>query len=158
MKRPNISKNEISKEIFSTLGIPTVFASSILDLILRTITEGLKKNNAHAIHVHEYGDLSDGCDSACAHFNPFNKHHGGRDDKERHVGDLGNIYTNSKGVSIFEFKDTIISLKNNKRNIIGRSLIIHEDEDDCGKGGYSDSLKTGHAGKRLDCAVIGICK
>ena len=45
MKRPNISKNEISKEIFSTLGIPTVFASSILDLILRTITEGLKKNN-----------------------------------------------------------------------------------------------------------------
>ena len=45
MKRLNISKNEISKEIFSTLGIPTVFASSILDLILRTITEGLKKNN-----------------------------------------------------------------------------------------------------------------
>ena len=45
MKRRNISKNEVSKVIFSTLGIPTVFASSILDLILRTITEGLKKNN-----------------------------------------------------------------------------------------------------------------
>ena len=120
--------------------------------------EGLKKNSAHAIHVHEYGDLSDGCNSACAHFNPFKKQHGGRDDKERHVGDLGNIHTNSKGVSIFEFKDSIISLKNNKRNIIGRSLIIHEDEDDCGKGGYSDSLVTGHAGKRLDCAVIGLCK
>ena len=52
----------------------------------------------------------------------------------------------------------VISLKNNKRNIIGRSLIIHEDEDDCGKGGHSDSLTTGHAGKRLDCAVIGMCK
>ena len=45
MKRPNISKNEVSKVIFSTLGIPTVFASSILDLILRTIIEGLKKNH-----------------------------------------------------------------------------------------------------------------
>ena len=88
-------------------------------------------------------------------FNPFNKDHGGRDDKERHVGDLGNIYTNS-GVSIINLK-IIISLKIIK-NIIGRSLIIDEDEDDCGKGGYSDSLKTGHAGKRLDCAVIGICK
>lgn len=120
--------------------------------------EGLKKNSAHAIHVHEYGDLSDGCNSACAHFNPFNKKHGGREDKERHVGDLGNIYTNSKGIAIFEFKDVLISLKNNKRNILGRSLIIHEDEDDCGKGGHSDSLTTGHAGKRLDCAVIGICK
>ena len=120
--------------------------------------EGLNKNSAHAIHVHEYGDLSDGCDSACAHFNPFNKKHGGREDKERHVGDLGNIYTDSKGIAFFEFKDKIISLKNNKRNIIGRSLIIHQDEDDCGKGGHSDSLTTGHAGKRLDCAVIGWCK
>ena len=51
-----------------------------------------------------------------------------------------------------------IILRNNKRNILGRSLIIHKDEDDYGKGGHSDSLTTGHAGKRLDCAVIGICK
>ena len=120
--------------------------------------EGLKKNSVHAIHVHEYGDLSDGCDSAGSHFNPFNKKHQGREDKDRHVGDLGNIYTNSKGVSIFDFKDVVISLKNNKRNILGRSLIIHEYKDDLGKGGHDDSLITGHAGKRLDCAVIGICK
>ena len=30
-------------------------------------------------------------------------------------------------------------MKNNKRNIIGRCLVIHEDEDDCGKG---QSVKT----------------
>jgi Cu-Zn family superoxide dismutase len=119
---------------------------------------GLNPNSKHAIHIHEYGDLSDGCSSACSHFNPFNKQHGGRDDKERHVGDLGNITTDKNGESKFKFIDSIISLKNNKRNILGRSVIIHEDPDDLGKGGFKDSLTTGHAGKRLDCAVIGICK
>ena len=43
-------------------------------------------------------------------------------------------------------------------SVIGRSLVIHEDEDDLGKGGFPDSLTTGHAGKRLDCAVIGYDK
>ena len=122
------------------------------------IVEGLHKNSLHAIHIHEYGDLTDGCNSACAHFNPFDKNHGGRDDKDRHVGDLGNIKTDNNGVARFKFTDRLISLKHNKRNILGRSVIIHRDPDDLGKGGHDDSLTTGHAGKRLDCAVIGIAK
>ena len=31
---------------------------------------GLKINGLHGFHVHEAGDLSDGCESMCAHFNP----------------------------------------------------------------------------------------
>jgi len=120
--------------------------------------KGLKKNKAHGFHIHQYGDLSDGCTTAGPHFNPFEKHHGGREDNHRHVGDLGNIISDDKGEAKFSFKDSIISLKNNKRNIIGRALIIHEGTDDCGRGGHDDSLTTGHAGGRLDCAVIGICK
>ena len=119
---------------------------------------GLKKNKSHAIHVHEYGDLRDGCTSAGGHLNPFNKNHGNRTDKERHVGDLGNIKSDENGNAKIIFKDEVISLKNNKRNIIGRCLVIHDGEDDCGKGGHHDSLITGHAGGRRDCAVIGICK
>ena len=107
---------------------------------------------------HVFGDFTEVFISAGGIFNPFGRNHGAPDDEERMVGDLGNIYTNSKGVSIFDFKDVVISLKNNKRNILGRSLIIHEYKDDLGKGGHDDSLITGHAGKRLDCAVIGICK
>ena len=43
-------------------------------------------------------------------------------------------------------------------SIIGRSIVVHKDIDDCGKGGHADSLTTGHAGARIDCAVIGHCK
>jgi len=49
----------------------------------------------------------------------------------------------------------MIRLRGTKCNIIGRGLIIHADEDDLGKGGKEDSLTTGHAGKRIACAVIG---
>ena len=51
-----------------------------------------------------------------------------------------------------------ISLYDSKLNIIGRSIVVHRDEDDLGKGGFEDSLETGHSGPRLDCAVIGIDK
>jgi Cu-Zn family superoxide dismutase len=41
------------------------------------------------------------------------------------------------------------------KDIIGRSVIIHEDEDDLGKGGNEESIKTGNSGKRISCSVIG---
>jgi len=44
MKRDNISKNELSKIIYSNLGIPITFSRKILDIILETIVEGLNKN------------------------------------------------------------------------------------------------------------------
>lgn len=119
---------------------------------------GLKPNSLHGFHVHEAGDLTDKCTSMCAHFNPYGKTHGCPGMSERHVGDLGNIKTNSKGEAKYSFYDNAIKLRGSKCNIIGRGLIIHEDEDDCGKGGDAESLKTGNAGKRIACAVIGYSK
>ena len=116
------------------------------------------KNSSHGIHIHEAGDLSDKCMGACAHFNPYNKKHGGPTSKERHVGDLGNIRFDARGVAKFRMEDSLVKLRGTKANVIGRSVVIHEDMDDLGMGGHSDSLTTGHAGKRITCAVIGYSK
>ena len=123
------------------------------------ITISLKgiKPGLHGFHVHEFGDLREGCKSACAHYNPFNKSHGGPNDKERHVGDLGNIKANNKGIVKTKMCDKLIKLRG-KYSIIGRSIVIHEDEDDLGRGGYPDSLTTGHAGSRIACGIIGYSK
>ena len=116
------------------------------------------KNSIHGFHIHEAGDLTDNCMGACGHFNPYNKNHGGPESSERHVGDLGNIKFNNKGVCNMILEDKLVKLRGTKANVIGRSIVIHSKEDDLGLGGNEDSLKTGNAGKRLTCAVIGYSK
>jgi len=119
--------------------------------------QGLYKNALHGFHVHEAGDLTDHCESMCAHFNPYGKKHGCPGMKERHVGDLGNLVTNSSGCAKYRIIDKVVKLRG-KCNIIGRGLIIHQDEDDCGKGGDDASLTTGNAGKRIACSIIGYAR
>ena len=110
----------------------------------------------HGIHIHDFGDLSDKCNSTCNHFNPFNKNHGGPDSKERHVGDLGNLYSENR-ISEGYFFDDLISLNpKDITSIIGRAVVIHQYRDDLGLGKNKESLKTGNAGKRIACGVIGI--
>ena len=113
------------------------------------------KNGLHGFHVHQCGDLSKGCTSGCSHFNPFNKTHGGLNDVNSHAGDLGNIHSKNK-ICKGTIKTNKISLNNNKKNIIGRMIIVHEDADDCGMGNDKESMKTGNAGHRLACGIIGV--
>jgi hypothetical protein len=37
----------------------------------------------------------------------------------------------------------------------GRSIIVHDDEDDLGNGPFEDSKVTGHSGARIGCAIFG---
>jgi len=112
----------------------------------------------HGFHIHEYGDLTDGCNSACAHFNPFGKTHGGINSDERHAGDLGNIISKN-GKSKGSIIDKVLSLDFRKETcIVGRMIIVHKDEDDLGLGRNDESLKTGNAGERVACGVIGLKK
>ena len=116
--------------------------------------KGLKKGK-HGFHIHESGNLTEGCKTLCAHYNPHNKTHGDVTDKNRHVGDLGNIVANSKGIAKINILDNLVKLSG-KYSVIGRSIVVHDKEDDCGKGDNEESLKTGNAGKRSACGIIGI--
>ena len=71
------------------------------------------------------------------------------------IGDLGNIQTDLYGNAMYKMTDNVITLTpGDPCCIIGRMLIIHQDRDDCGMGlgdARAESLKTGNAGKRINC-------
>jgi len=134
--------NNISGYILFT----QLFDKVKIDINVRGLKDGL-----HGIHIHKSGDLRDGCASACDHYNPHNKNHGGLD--SGHAGDLGNIKViNNICIDSFYCNKFIVD------EIIGRSVIIHENEDDLGLTNHKDSKTTGNSGKRLCCAIIGISK
>ncbi|KAL9334424.1 hypothetical protein Peur_074563 [Populus x canadensis] len=109
----------------------------------------------HGFHLHQYGDTTNGCVSTGAHFNPNNLTHGAPEDEIRHAGDLGNIVANVDGVAEAIIVDSQIPLSG-LNTVIGRALVVHELEDDLGKGRHELSSTTGNAGGRLACGVVGL--
>jgi Cu-Zn family superoxide dismutase len=112
---------------------------------------GLKPGQ-HGFHVHEFGDVhSDDAMSAGSHFDPdMTKHHGRPADTTRHVGDLGNLEANARGVAKLELVDPVISFSG-PHSIIGRAVIVHADPDNFGQ-------PVGNAGGRVASGVVGIAK
>jgi Cu-Zn family superoxide dismutase len=127
-----------------------------VDLFKKMPLEGLIPSESyHGFHIHASGDLRRGCDSCCKHYNPKNKTHGGLFDEESHAGDLGNIRFDEKG----NCKDLFETNKFTVQEILGRSIVIHENPDDLGLGtgeAKEESLKTGNSGRRIACSVIGL--
>lgn len=109
--------------------------------------EGLTPGK-HGFHIHEKGDCgAHDASSAGGHFNPKGLNHGSPEDEDRHVGDLGNLISNAKGYAHYERIDEVISLSGTD-SIVGRSIIVHADEDDF------TTQPTGNAGGRVGCGLI----
>nr|XP_026252282.1 copper chaperone for superoxide dismutase [Urocitellus parryii] len=104
----------------------------------------------HGLHVHQYGDLTRNCSSCGDHFNPDGTSHGGPEDSERHRGDLGNVHADADGRAVFRIEDELLKVW----DVIGRSLVVDEGEDDLGRGGHPLSKITGNSGERLACGII----
>ena len=106
----------------------------------------------HGFHIHSAGDLrGEGCQGACDHYHKGKpQKHGGSPSEtgERHTGDLGNIRGPTSRTSYVLPNLSVAEL-------YGRSLIVHADPDDYGKGVHEDSHTTGHSGKRIGCAILG---
>lgn len=105
----------------------------------------------HGFHIHENADCSaeDGS-SAGGHWNPAGNDHGKWGEEHFHMGDIGNLVANDKGEAELTFTTDkwCIGCEDDSKNIIGHSLIIHEDADDF------HSQPTGNAGGRIGCVEI----
>jgi Cu-Zn family superoxide dismutase len=106
------------------------------------------------MHIHEFGDLSEGGNTTGEHFNPTRQVHGGNNDKTKHLGDLGNIKANEKGFAYSAFSNQEISLFG-ENSIMGRSVVIKEKVNDLGKKERAKSKKIGNSGKAIAFGVIG---
>ncbi|KAI8917689.1 copper/zinc superoxide dismutase [Powellomyces hirtus] len=125
---------------------------TIIEVDLKSLTPG-----KHGFHVHEFGDNTNGCTSAGGHFNPTQKTHGAPEDEVRHVGDLGNLTAGPDGTVKAKIQDSQVKLIG-PTSVIGRTIVVHADEDDLGRTMHEQSKITGNAGARVCCGVIGVAK
>lgn len=119
--------------------------------IMATVT-GLTPNQKHAIHIHEFGDISDAKGMATGgHYNPEGHEHGLPDKGKRHAGDLGNLEADGEGKATLKLTVDNITVGGAKNPILGRSIIVHAKPDDGGQ-------PVGNAGPRITQGVIGVAK
>ena len=102
---------------------------------------GILPIGQHGFHVHRYGNVQGtSCVDCGGHWNPSNCDHGGLNESNSHIGDLGNIVSSGgDGVAIIELWAEKLTLTG-PNSIVGRSIVIHADQDDHG----IDEPDTGH--------------
>ncbi|KAI0247635.1 superoxide dismutase [Lactifluus subvellereus] len=132
----------------SSESAPVIITENLSNIVL------IFNPGPHSNRPSQLGDATNERMSVRPHFNPFNKNHGAPTAIERHMGDLGNIQSDTTGAAIFTPTDSLISL-NGTLNVIGRAVVLHAGTDDLGHGANKESLQTSNSGARAACGVIG---
>ncbi len=106
----------------------------------------------HAIHIHAKADCSsDDGKSTGGHWNPTAQPHGAWGAAEGyHKGDIGNFEAdaNGNGTITFDTDQWCIGCGDEKKDITGKAIIVHQGTDDL------TSQPSGAAGKRISCGGI----
>ena len=134
----------------SKLSGEAVFTEENGEVTLVATVSGLTEGQ-HAIHIHEKADCSaDDGSSAGGHWNPTMEDHGKWGEGEYHRGDIGNfdVDADGNGSITFSTDEWCIGCDDEKRNIVGKSIMIHEGVDDF------TSQPSGNAGARVGCGEI----
>lgn len=136
---PNLRGNVLFKDV---PGGVEVFVNVIGLPGYQPAENGKQPIGPHGFHIHEMGDCSvvnpeNPFQAAGGHWNPTNQPHG------NHAGDFPVLFSNN-GLSIMSF----FTNKFKVRDIIGKSVVIHENPDD-----YR-TQPAGNSGKRIGCGVI----
>ena len=108
----------------------------------------------HGFHIHENGSCADAGKAAGGHFNPDKIMHGymPKDGMTHaHPGDMGNLEAGADGKATLKVFLPGVTLKTGKYAVLGKSVIVHEKEDDF-------SQPTGNAGSRIGCGVIKVAE
>jgi Cu-Zn family superoxide dismutase len=107
----------------------------------------------HGFHIHGVGKCEPPFESAGAHFNPGNQHHGVMAG-QGHAGDMPNLHLPRTGDFVIELINSEVTLEKGKPNSLedsdGSSLVIHAVKDD-----YR-SDPAGNSGGRVACGVITV--
>jgi Cu-Zn family superoxide dismutase len=113
--------------------------------------EGLAPGSEHGFHIHEFGDLTDMAKgmSLGGHYNP-EKHEHGKPGEMSHVGDMGNVKADDKGVAHAEVTLPAATLTG-KNAILGRGVVLHANAD-------KFTQPAGDAGGRMAIGAIGIAQ
>ncbi|HEY0047306.1 MAG TPA: superoxide dismutase family protein [Flavobacterium sp.] len=109
------------------------------------------KPGIHAIHIHEKSDCtSPDASSAGGHWNPTFQSHGKWGAAAYHRGDIGNFTTNTSGEGTISLttNEWCIGCGDPKKDILGKSVIVHAGADD-----YV-TQPSGDSGARIACTAI----
>jgi Cu-Zn family superoxide dismutase len=121
--------------------------------------QGLPADRKLALHVHEYGDLSNGPVSTGGRFNPERKVSTTSKDQTFYAGEFGNLQINPEGQAKIDVMDKRLTLFG-PSSIIGRSVIIIDEKEEDFTRVETEENKGANASNtnRLAAGVIGICQ
>ncbi len=126
--------------------------------------EGMQPGT-HGFHIHEKGECApkmnpttgkmEAFGAAGGHFDPHStKTHGqpGQSSRQIHAGDVPNLVVSANGTGMLRYTSQDVTLMPGENSIMGRSLVVHADEDD-----YKTN-PAGNSGARIACGVIELVR